>query len=73
MAQRATKKRNRVYEGRFKGSTDTHIPNDLMRERYDQMEWDSMIPITCPDCGLLSRVHKLEAKIWRCPCQSHPK
>jgi ribosomal protein L37AE/L43A len=65
----ARKRRNRVYEGRFKGSTETHIPNDAVREHYDQMEWDSMEPVKCDTCGLLSRVHRLERVIWRCPCE----
>jgi ribosomal protein L37AE/L43A len=69
MALRGTKRKNRVYEGRFKGSTETHIPNDVMRENYDQMEWGSMEPVTCDKCGLVSRVHRLELKIWRCPCE----
>ena len=63
------RKHARVYHGRHKGSTDTHIPNDKMRENYDSMLWESMVYFTCPTCGLISKVHKLEIKVFRCPCE----
>jgi hypothetical protein len=59
----------RVYHGRHKGSTDAHIPNDQMREGYDTVNWESLVPYGCPKCGLITRVHKLELRIFRCPCE----
>lgn len=38
----------RVYHGRHKGSTETHIPNDKTREAHDSIEWDS--PQLCEVC-----------------------
>jgi hypothetical protein len=66
---RGSRKHARVYHGRDKGTTETHIPNDQTREGYDQVEWESSVPVKCDKCGLLSRVHKLELKIWKCPCE----
>lgn len=69
MAVRQTKRRNRVYEGRFKGTSETHMPNELSRVGHDATFGDgpSYVDYVCPICSAHSRVHKLELKIHRCP------
>jgi ferredoxin-like protein FixX len=57
---------NRVYEGRFKGSSLTHMPNDKTREGTDRTFHASKVEYVCPN-GHISLVHKLELKIARCP------
>ena len=59
---------NRVYEGRFKGSTDTHLPNKESKEGHEGTKWDSHERVVCPECDRVSYVHKLELKIWSCGC-----
>ena len=59
-------KRNRVYQGRFKGSSLTHMPNDTFRENSGKMDWASMKPYTCQSCGFIEMVHVLEHKVHRC-------
>ena len=66
MAPRTTKKRNRVYEGRFKGTSETHMPNDTFRKSYDSMDWPSHVEYTCNRCRHVELVHRLELKIHRC-------
>lgn len=39
---------DQTYRGRFKGSTETHIPNEATRDRHDEMKWDS--PQFCEVC-----------------------
>jgi hypothetical protein len=48
----------RVYQGRFKGSTETHMPNDKFREQYDKMKKDCGCPFggKCVCNGELSEV-----------------
>jgi ribosomal protein L37AE/L43A len=59
------RKHARVYHGRHKGSTETHIPNDDFRKKFEEMKWESYIPYECP-CGHEELVHKTEHKIHRC-------
>lgn len=63
---RSRKTSERTYEGRFKGSTETHMPNDKFREVYDTMKWDCFEEVICRKCGHTEMVHKLEVKIYRC-------
>jgi hypothetical protein len=61
---------NRVYEGRFKGSSLTHMPNDTVRENLDKMGQGGGLPsyveYVCGVCGEHQMVHKLEVKVHRC-------
>ena len=58
---------NRTYQGRFKGSTDTHLPNDKSKKGHDAMNWPSYVVLHCEECGYRKRIHKLEVKIYSCP------
>ena len=57
-----------VYHGRYKGSSETHMPNDTFRENYDDMHWPSHVYYTCPECGLIRHGTKMEMRIYNCPC-----
>jgi hypothetical protein len=64
---------NRVYQGRFKGSTLTHMPNDKVRENMDKHMGPlskSYVVYECADCSRKTHVHKLEVKVFRCLCGS---
>ena len=60
---------NRVYGGRFKGNTDTHLPNDKFRSEYGSMKWNSSYSYKCPECDTVYYGTKMEVKIYTCPCQ----
>ena len=70
MARRATKRKNRVYEGRFKGLSEAHMPNDASRIGHDPTfeDSDSYLNYYCPNlkCSHVTRVHKCEYKVARC-------
>jgi len=60
------KKSARTYQGRFKGTTDTHLPNPEFRARYSDMNWESMVYYECPVCNKVTKLHRLEAKYFIC-------
>jgi ribosomal protein L37AE/L43A len=58
---------NRVYEGRFKGSTSTHMPNNKFREEAERMGLGGHV-VACETCGRLYKGTRMECKIWTCTC-----
>lgn len=47
MAKRGIKN-EQVYRGRWKGQTDTHVPNKKTRKNHEEIEWNS--PQLCEEC-----------------------
>ena len=64
------RKHARVFHGRLKGNSEAHCPNDQSRKGYEEIKWDSSVEYQCPMCGKASLVHKMEVKVFRCPCES---
>ena len=44
----------RVYHGRHKGETDTHVPNEKVRTNWEEVQWNSK---------------QLCERCWRKPCE----
>jgi len=60
-------KNDQVYRGRWKGKTDTHVPNALFRQRAEEMGLGGH-EVRCEKCGKVYRGTKVECAIWVCDC-----